>query len=217
MTPGLKVFLSYHSSDRTLAGEIKFNLNRYGMDVFLAHEDIQPTEEWQARILSELKRTDAFLPLLTEKFITSKWTSQECGVAVARGIFIVSLKVSIDPFGFLSKYQAFNFRIENIPRSCSGIAKVIHKNRKLQRKFLDGLITLLGHSRSFDEAKATSALLNDFGSYNGRQVNDIIRKAIENPQVHKSFGARRQLEIFLKKYEADEAIVRSYRKLTSEQ
>jgi hypothetical protein len=66
--PGLRVFLSYHSSDKSLAGEIKHHLNGYGLDAFLAHEDIQPTEKWQTRILAELKRTDVFLPLLTENF-----------------------------------------------------------------------------------------------------------------------------------------------------
>jgi len=214
---GLKVFLSYHSSDKALAGDIKSNLCHYGLDVFLAHEDIQPTEEWRTRILSELKRTDVFLPLLTEKFLTSKWTSQECGVAVAKEIFIVSLKVSVDPFGFLSKYQAFNFKIENVARSCSGVAKVIHKNRRLQKTFLDGLIASVGRSTSFEEAKARASLLNEFDGYNGRQVNDVLRRAVENSQIHKSFGARRQLEIFLKKNEADEATLRAYRKLTAEQ
>jgi TIR domain len=213
--PGLKVFLSYHSSDKTLAGKIKLCLYHYGLEVFLAHEDIQPTEEWQTRILSELKKTDVFLPLLTENFITSKWTSQECGVAVAKETFIVSLKVSIDPFGFLSKYQAFNFKIENVVRSCSGIAKVIHKNRRLQKRFLDGLITSVGRSSTFEEAKERTSMLNEFDGYNGRQVNDILRAANENSQIHKSFGARRQLDIFLKKYKADEAAVRTYRRLIS--
>ena len=213
----LKVFLSYHSSDKALAGEIKLNLSHYGLEVFLAHEDIQPAEEWQTRILSELKRTDIFLPLLTGSFLTSKWTSQECGIAVARETFIVSLKVSIDPFGFLSKYQAFNFRPENISRSCFGIVKVIHKNRKFQKRFLDGMIILFGRSDTFEEAKERAELLNDFDGYNGRQVGDILRKAIDNSQIHKSFGARRQLEIFLKKYNADESAVRTYRKLISEQ
>ncbi len=209
----LKVFLSYHSSDKSLAGEIKLHLTRYGLDIFLAHEDIEPTEEWQARILSELRRTEVFLALLTQKFLTSKWTSQECGVAVARGTSIVSLKVSIDPFGFLSKYQAFNFRIDNVARSCSGIAKVIHKNVKLRKKFLDGLINSFAHSGSFEEAKERASLLNEFTGYNGRQANDVLRHAIDNPQIHKSFGARRQLEIFLKKYKADDAVVKAYRKL----
>jgi len=215
--PGLKVFLSYHSSDRILGGKIKLDLSSYGIEVFLAHEDIEPTEEWQARILSELKRTDVFLPLLTDKFPTSKWTAQECGIAVARGVFIVSLKVTIDPFGFLSKYQAFNFRVENVARSCSGIVKVIHKNTKLQKRFLDGLITAFGRSDSFEEAKARTSLLNEFVGYNGRQVNDVMRTAIENSQIHKSFGARKQLEIFLKKYgdKADDAALNSYRRLTS--
>ncbi len=215
--PGLKVFLSYHSSDKALAGKIKLHLDSYGVNIFLAHEDIQPTEEWQTRILSELKRTDVFLPLLTDKFQTSKWTAQECGVAVARGTFIVSLKVLIDPFGFLSKYQAFNFRIENIARSCSGIAKVIHKNQKFQKRFIDGLIASVGRSETFEEAKERTSMLNEFSGYNGRQVDDVITAAVDNFQIHRSFGARRQLEVFLKKHEdkADDGVVKAYRKLAS--
>lgn len=121
--------------------------------------------------------------------------------------------MSIDPFGFLSKYQAFNFKIENVARSCSGIAKVMHKNRKLQKRFLDGLITSVGRSDSFEEAKERTSLLNEFDGYNRRQVNDVLHIAIDNLQIHRSFGARRQLEFFLKKYKPDEALTRAFRKL----
>ncbi len=79
------------------------------------------------------------------------------------------------------------------------------------------MITSVGRSGSFEEAKERTSLLNEFDSYNGRQVNDVIHTAIDNSQIHRSFGARRQLEIFLKKYKADEAAVRTYRKLISEQ
>ncbi len=214
---GLKLFLSYHSSDKKIAGEIKTSLKEYGLDVFLAHEDIEPAEEWQSRILSELKKTDIFLPLLTGKFTTSKWTAQECGVAVASGTFIVSLKVDIDPFGFLSRYQAFNFRTENIARSCAGIARVIHKNTSFRKRFLDGLIHSFSRSDTFEEAKERATLLNDFAGYNSRQVNDVFRAAVDNSQIRRSFGARRQLDIFLKRNsgKADEALLRSYEKTRS--
>ena len=75
------------------------------------------------------------------------------------------------------------------------------------------MILSFGQSGSFEEAKQRSSLVNEFDGYNGRQANDVLRKAIDNSQIHKSFGARRQLDIFLKKYKADEAAVRAYRKL----
>jgi hypothetical protein len=210
----LKLFLSYHSSDKSIAGKIKQCLTNYGLNVFLAHEDIRPTEEWQTRILTELKRADIFLPLLTDKFLTSKWTSQECGIAIAKGTFIISLKVSVDPFGFLSKYQAFNFKTENVQRSCVGITKVIHRNKKFQKKFLDGLITSISRCSSFFEAIERISLLNQFDGYNRRQVNEIIRVSTDNPQIYKSFVARRKLETFFKKNseKVDDGLLKNYRK-----
>ena len=206
------MFLSYHSSDRALAGNIKLNLRHYGLDVFLAHEDIAPTEEWQTRILSELKRAAVFLPLLTDKFITSKWTAQECGIAVARGTFIISLKVTIDPFGFLAKNQALNFRKDNLARSCFGIAKAIYRNPMLQRRFLDGLIDSVRRSGNFEEAIKRTSLVNEFSGYNRRQVNEVMMAAIDNPQLHNSFGARRRLDAFIKKNtgKADKALLKGY-------
>jgi len=209
---GLKIFLSYHSSDRHLAGEIKLHLANYGLDVFLAHEDIEPAEEWQTRILSELKSTSVFLPLLTESFMVSRWTAQECGVAVARGTFIVSLKVAVDPFGFLAKNQALNFRTDHVARSCLGIARAIHRNLRLQKRFLDGLIESVRRSTSFEEAIRRTSLLNEFTGYNRRQATEAVKSAIDNPQIHRSYGARRRMDTFIKKNmdRIDKGMLNSY-------
>ncbi len=212
--PGLKVFLSYHSSDKLLAGEIKLHLGNYGLNIFLAHEDIEPAQDWQSRIMLELKKADVFLPLLTDSFSMSKWTAQECGIAVARGIFIISLKVTIDPFGFLSKNQALSFKKENVVRSCSSIAKVISRNSRLQRRFLDGLVDSVRRSESFEEAIRRTSLLNDFSECNRKQVNEIVRAATGNPQIFKSFGARKRLETFFRNNheKLDDSLMKAYRK-----
>jgi hypothetical protein len=39
----LKVFLSYHHNARKFAGRVKSCLTGLGMDVFLAHEDLEPS------------------------------------------------------------------------------------------------------------------------------------------------------------------------------
>jgi len=212
--PQLKVFLSYHSSNNVLAGNIKSQLEKFGLDVFLAHEDIEPTEEWQDRILVELEETEVFLPILTRNFQTSKWTAQETGIALAKDAFIISVKVSIDPYGFLSRYQAFKLRRDNIPISCSKIAKLVHGNRKLQKKFIDGLTRSFAASESFEEAKIRSSLLNEFDGYNNRQVNEVLRASIDNFQIYQSFGARRNLKSFLHGYrqQADKSLLRSYKR-----
>jgi len=213
----IKTFLSYHSTDKVLAGNIKKQLEKYGLDVFLAHEDIEPTQDWLEHILSEINKTDVLLPLLTDNFARSKWTDQECGIGIAKNAFIIALKVDIDPYGFLSRQQAYRFRRDNVTLSCQNIARLIHKNPKLQRAFLDGMILSFAASESFEEAKSKSSLLIDFNGYNARQVNEAIRSAIDNNQIYSSFGAIKNLHSFLYQYrdKADESLVKTLKKKMS--
>jgi len=67
----IPAFLSYSHQDRRLAGAIKIVLDYYGFDTFLAHEDLQPSVEWQQVIVRQLKGCAVFLPLLTESFAKS--------------------------------------------------------------------------------------------------------------------------------------------------
>ena len=78
------IFLSYATDDRRLAGGIKDGVEVYGFRVFLAHEDLVPSEEWQQRIRAELRRCDVFIPLISENFRPSDWTDQEAGYALSR-------------------------------------------------------------------------------------------------------------------------------------
>jgi len=101
--PPLKVFVSYSIKDRRLAKQIKKGLLTYGMNVFLAHDDIEASAQWANVILATLKESDVFLPLLTEAFSTSEWTDQETGVALAHRKLIIPLKVDRDPYGFVAQ------------------------------------------------------------------------------------------------------------------
>lgn len=68
----LKVFISYSHKDRRLAKHIKNCLVSYGVDVFLAHDDIEPSAEWVREIKARLLDCHVFLPLLTDAFPTLK-------------------------------------------------------------------------------------------------------------------------------------------------
>jgi hypothetical protein len=42
--------VSHASAQRTLAAEIRTALEEYGVSAFVAHDDIEPTEEWEDEI-----------------------------------------------------------------------------------------------------------------------------------------------------------------------
>jgi len=187
----MKVFLSYSNYDKALAAQVKAELvDRYGLEVFLAHEDIQPSSEWQQTILEELEASEVFLPVLTASFGESEWTDQETGVALGLHKLIVPLKVSADPRGFVGRLQALRLDPNAVPTGCRTLAELIASRPDLAAAFRDGLIVTFGKSWSFDDAGDNARLLLDFGGYTRQQVEEIMRHTLNNPQIKYSRSAR---------------------------
>lgn len=212
--PPLKVFISYSVTDRKLAKHVKKCLLTYGLNVFLAHDDIEASSQWSTVILTTLKESDIFLPLLTDAFTASKWTDQETGIALANGKLIVPLKVHRDPYGFIGAIQAQKLNPEDPRPACARIAKIVGKNTKLQESFLDGLIQMFADSYSFEEAGRRAEMLLDFEGYTPQQVRQVLLATIENDQIYQSFKACRHIGDFVDLYksEVDVELVRKARK-----
>lgn len=143
----LKLFISHISAEKMKATRLKDCLAPFGISGFVAHEDIFPTLEWQTEIEKALNTMDAFVAIHTPKFSESIWTQQEIGVAVGRGVKIISLKMGEDPTGFISKQQALPQR----GRKAEEIARELHQLLANDPRTKDKLAT-----RSFD-----SGLLDD--------------------------------------------------------
>lgn len=61
-------FISYSTKEKAYSADVKRILEEYGVDCFLAHEDLVVSEEWKHRILEELRRCNVFIPLLKRPF-----------------------------------------------------------------------------------------------------------------------------------------------------
>ena len=73
--PKVAAFISYSHSDREYGAQARAVLGEVGIDAFLAHEDLETSDEWQRRILDELRRCDLFVPLLSRNFLASRWAA----------------------------------------------------------------------------------------------------------------------------------------------
>lgn len=97
-------FVSHLARFRRFAGEIQQEMVLYGMSSFVAHNDIEPTTEWQDEIELALASCDAMLVLLHPGFHESHWTDQEIGYAMGRGIIIATVRLGTDPYGFIGRF-----------------------------------------------------------------------------------------------------------------
>ena len=100
--PGhFRLFISHPSQIKVSVHKVKTELVKYQIAAFVAHDDIEPTKEWQAEIESALRTMDALTAFLTPDFVASKWCDQEVGVAVGRN----KLVVPVQPSGILTAFS----------------------------------------------------------------------------------------------------------------
>lgn len=107
-----KIFISYAVADKKLAGKLKIELEKEGLHVFLAHEDIEPSEKWRDKIISDLRSSSTFVALRTNNYLGRPYTEQECGFALALNKRILTLSVDTGPedMGFCSEFQGERFK-----------------------------------------------------------------------------------------------------------
>jgi hypothetical protein len=107
LTDYLRVFISHTHEHRERVGHLKVQLEGRGIECFVAHADITPSDEWRDAILLGLGTCEALLVWLTPDFHGSQWTDQEIGYCLARGVPILTLRFGdAERYGFLERYQA---------------------------------------------------------------------------------------------------------------
>lgn len=151
-TPGrVRLFGSHSSIDKVLVGEVRRLLGVRGIDLFVAHDVIDPTAEWLTVIESALATCEAMSAFLTPNFHASWWTDHEVGIAYGRGVPILPQMLGQPPYGFIGKYQGLK------EQSPSEIADEIFTVllRASWPMIATALLNQLEEAGSFDEANNT--------------------------------------------------------------
>lgn len=198
----VRIFISYSSLNKEIAGDIKRWLSEFGFKAFLAHDDIRPSLEWQKVIIDNLKVCHVFILIITPEFNESKWTDQESGMAfiTSKLIIPVSVNKSPNPHGFLSVYQALKFNPKELEKGCIKIVRAIKDDQRYAPIVLDLLITSLKKSRSYASSEWKTSLISEFDSFTKEQFDLILETAISNNQIHFAYGSRLDLQDLIKKY-----------------
>lgn len=187
----MKAFISYSTTDKQIAGQVKNVLNEHRVDAFLAHEDIKVSQEWKDRIIQELNHADIFIPLLSAAFKESDWASQEIGLAFARGD-VLFIPLSVDgtvPFGFISHIQGKRIPADGVHRDLL-IDPIIDR---FPHEIIPTLIERMAGARSFRGAEALMLpLVPHFDKFNDDEINAFATASIENGQIWDAADCRQK-------------------------
>lgn len=175
-----RVFISHLTSNKQSASRLKDNLSKYGIDCFVAHEDIEPSKLWQTEIEKALSSMDLLCAIITEDFYQSKWCDQEIGIAIGRCIPTLSIKKGADPHGFISKYQAIKAK-EKAFEVAQEVFETICKMEKINKKYFSLLMTLFLNSKNEPEALDWLNLINSISNFNVNNVDKLTSLYNQNP------------------------------------
>jgi hypothetical protein len=202
----VRVFLSHKATVKIETAQLKKALLRCGIAAFVAHEDIEPTEEWQREIERALFSMDALVALLSPDFHDSNWTDQEVGVAIGRGVPLIAVRLGRDPYGLMGKGQGLG--------GCSwadtsSIAiKTFHLLKKRladKTRLFECALAAYAQSESFaDSAWKVEHLLSSFSDLSSAQVKRLIAAYEANSQNKSSFKGMDLLRPLLKRWTGKE-------------
>lgn len=196
----VRVFLSHLSDHRDFAAELQEAMESYGLTAFVAHNDIEPTTEWQNEIETALSTSEVLIALMHGGFKESNWTDQEVGFAMGRGLPVFSVRFDQDPYGFIGRFQAFNGNGKTAGDLAKEIFDVLRQHKQTERRMAEVLVSRFESSFSFQNAKSNIALLEELGTWNPN-YSERIQNAIENnSQIEGSWGVPERVKTLVEKW-----------------
>ena len=189
----VKAFISYSHKDREFGQQAKTVLEEFGIDAFLAHEDLEVSEKWKGRLLEELRRCELFVPLLSKNFGESKWAPQEAGFIASRPEVVIA-PISIDgtdPFGFFEDVHARRIGHDRITREFLAEPVLGPLTERFPRQVLPGLIRVAGQAHCFRDAeRKMRPLVPHFARFTAEEAQALAEASVENGQIWSAHQCR---------------------------
>ncbi|KKK94756.1 hypothetical protein LCGC14_2679680, partial [marine sediment metagenome] len=183
-----RLFLSHVSKHKVAVSSLKEALCLRGVDAFVAHEDIEPSLDWQREIELGLRSMHALAAIITPDFRESRWTDQEVGWALGRGILVVPVRLGADPHGLAGRFQAVSGSLQQPEALAEDVVKALLANQQTHGEMQRALIDTFAKASSCDMAKVLCRLLESITDIADEERDVLWRACSENAQVVDAIG-----------------------------
>lgn len=179
-TGHFKLFLSHLASFKAQTSRLQQALKKYAITSFVAHEDIEPSREWQIEIEAALHTMDALAAILMPGFKESNWCDQEVGFAVGREILIIPVRRQLDPYGFIGKYQGIQAANKSVAEVANEIFDTIIKSERTRNKMLRILSSAISQATDIDDAIEKVTILKSVDTLPVELLSNLSDQVREN-------------------------------------
>lgn len=187
----LRLFMGHIAADKAFVHEVAESFLGLGISSFVAHDDIAPTHEWQVEIEKRLRSCDCLAAFLTPTFPQSQWTDQETGFALFRQVLVVPVRMGIDPYGFVGRYQGVQGVGKTGAQLASELFGVFVANANTYRLTGAALVNQMVESDSYDDARDRWTLVrNHVREWTEEMLGTLEMAVLLNSQVREAnFGS----------------------------
>ena len=183
-------------------------MRKYAISSFVAHENIEPTKEWQQEIEAGLQTMDALAAILMPGFKESNWCDQEVGVAVGRNVLVIPIRKGIDPYGFIGKFQGIQAQGKTIGEVAEAIFRTIVKSSKTKGKILLALSGSIANATTPKEAIQKISILKSIESVPVDLLENLKQQVIDNKLLTKSSEFVYHLNQMLAQFNVEKLLIR---------
>ncbi len=149
-----RLFMSHTAANKRAMADLKARLlTDFGIEGFVAHDDINPAAEWVNEIEIALDTCHAIAAYITDDFHQSLWTDQEIGYCLKRRILVVPLRVDANPYGFFARFQALPAAGLTAEQIASGIFDILIDNDLTAATMADALVAHFARSQTYEQAR----------------------------------------------------------------
>lgn len=203
----LRAFLSHSTKQKLFVTQLKSTLWSFGIDCFVAHEDIEPTALWQREILAALNTCDFCVAFVCSGFKSSEYCNQEVGYMLGRSVPVFSIRIDSDPSALLAPYQAIAMGNREPNEITASLYGLIEKCPQLSFLAIKAHYLALGEkvteflmSPSF---AVSTRILKDFETLNSFPPDLVLRIKDGwqlNDQIKNCSGVPDRIRKFVKKH-----------------
>ena len=182
----IRVFISHTHLHQANAAELQVALSSFGIASFVAHNDIEPTRQWEVEIIKALQSMHILVAFLTDDFKNSAWTDQEVGAAVGRGVPVFPISMGCVPYGFMQRYQAIpgSFGVYGgVQKISTVIFDSILSDDRLESLAVDAYVSGVKSSHRYARTDMFASSWNRIGKLSDQQARSLLQAYNSNNQV----------------------------------
>ena len=192
--PPLKVFASHLTAQKELLHAIKASLDSFGVQLFVAHDDVEPDSDWQIEIESALQTAHAGVVFMFQGFRESEWCDQEAGWLLGRGVPVRRLLFNdYVPHGLLGRKQGLGVPLgQTGPEIAGSILEWLRRLPDVRGELNSSLALAMTRTSTPEQTDAIWSLLDAESQLTAGQVATIATAVRDNQHVYDGVWAGTQ-------------------------